>query len=215
MKHLDANYPAVTKGMALWFIPVVALLVIVVLALSLGVEVDNPAVAILVSVLAGVAIVGISLGGFLYQYKTRSKVRDGVLAANPNYAVRTEAGFLQPIVVWANKFVGLRAFQRVVTAINRQTKVRRTGSVPYIFITLKRPGTVKWKWGNVEKRARGISQGSWCEIDWYDEFPKRTTALALHEMAHSILTYHNPGMTTSDQHQLMRDAGVEQLLKEK
>jgi len=211
MKHLDRNYPAYTRSMMLWLLPVVLLLGIAVLVLVLGVEEPVSAAGIIIAIVSGLVLAAISIGGFLYQYRARRRVRDKVIFAGKYFAVRSDVGFVPTVLQWGQWFVELDPLLMITNTIVGKAKV---GKVPYSFLTLRPPGQVKWKWGKFEGRARGLQKGIWCNIEWHPDI-KISNSLALHELAHVILTFNNPGMSVREQHEIMKETRIERLLDKK
>lgn len=213
MKMLDNYYPSITKGMSLWFIPVILVLGIAVLALFLGVEESIPPHAIAIAVVSSLALIGVAAGGFIYQYKSRAAVRRKVIMVNRDFAIRTEAGFTPKILSWAKEFVHSDPMNKIIIAFDLHLVGGFTpGKVPYAFLTLKYPGTVIWEWEGMKKRARGVQKGCWCEVEWYNEHPEKVTKLALHELAHVVLTFSDPLSSEGEQHVLINNARIEAII---
>jgi hypothetical protein len=92
--------------------------------------------------------------------------------------------------------------------------VSRGAWQPITFVTFCRPGTIKRVWHNIVQRCRGITRSQWCEIEW--EWgslnpilgESRTLSLTYHELAHVALSATYKTLSTTEQHNIMRSAGI-------
>jgi len=212
MKALDKDYPLIKPRMLVWSIPIVIVAGVSTLIGVLGLD-GTPNVAnIIIGAFAVAALIGISITGFTQQVLARHRVRKMVLAVGTKLAVRTEAHITPTMISWIANLVEFDPIPQLLKVLNAHVRIQRM-SIPYVFLTLKKPGKMMWEWNSISKKARGIPKRSWCEVEWHSDKPELSSALALHEISHIILTCGNGGLSEELQHELIKNYEVESLLR--
>jgi len=84
-------------------------------------------------------------------------------------------------------------------------EIRPESAKPYIFISIKDKGDVRFSFRGKELKARGLSYGHECEIESLNYVS--TFSLMEHEVGHIILSNTSLKRNVEAHHKLMREAG--------
>jgi hypothetical protein len=201
----------------MWFGLLPAIVVITVMALVFhSASAPTPPGVFVLSGIVGATLVAITLAMFILTLLSRKEVRDGVVAIDQGLALRVEQDDFvdKKTVDCLHEYAAYLSHREVLKALLAAFQpiaiVPARKNLPLIFITIKPVGKVKAKYRGALIRARGIAQGSWCQVEW-DGNPTSTMALIAHEVSHVILSVSGK-YDGVRQHELIRMSGVEKML---
>jgi len=204
MKLKDV-YPIWKWSFLGWVIPALLTFGVLVAIIACG---SGTSASIVVGISTCVAIIVLCAMGLVLQIDARLEIILGVWFFNKPIAYRIDPAIKPP-----KDYIIARFVQSIDKNITTEIyeKLHAAGlSVspkawdPVTFVTYKSEGQVKAIINGIERRARGLQKGHWCQIEWRGN---REEALALtkHELAHVILRFSYPYSSVEAQHRLMKE----------
>jgi len=195
-----------------WIIPGLLVTTILVLVLCFGKNLD--ATQLIISTVSCSSIFAICTIGFITQLVLRYKIIKDILytiSINNESEIlifRKSKGIEDLERLWKVMIPVPGIKTNINNNIEKLKKVAPRANTkyfsPHVFVTFKKPGTIKTERFGKVFRHYGIQKGRWCEVEWGGNIDK-TLNLLLHELEHAVLSFAYPKWDVEKQHRIMKE----------